>query len=97
MPRCGRPDFKTSPARWALISIRASSGNSATPREPSILPSTNAPNSSGQQAAQSLADRLREQGVNARRVSLPEGHDPNSFFVQGGDGRQFQLLLEAAQ
>ena len=54
-------------------------------------------NGSGQQAAQSLAGRLREQRVNARRVSLPEGHDPNSFFVQGGDGRQFQSLLEAAQ
>lgn len=54
-------------------------------------------NGSGQMAAQSLACRLRGQGVNARRVSLPEGHDPNSFFVQGGDARQFQSLLEAAQ
>ena len=54
-------------------------------------------NGSGQIAAQSLACQLREHGVNARRVSLPEGHDPNSFFVQGGDARQFQSLLEAAQ
>ena len=54
-------------------------------------------NGSGQQAAQSLACRLREQGVNVRTVALPEGHDPNSFFVQGGDARQFQSLLEAAQ
>jgi DNA primase len=54
------------------------------------------PNGSGQQAAQSLACRLREQGVNVRRVSLPNGHDPNSFFVQEGDARQFQSLLEAA-
>ena len=54
-------------------------------------------NGSGQQAAQSLACRLREQGVNVRTVSLPEGHDPNSFFVQGGDARQFQSLLEAAR
>jgi DNA primase len=53
-------------------------------------------NGSGQQAAQSLACRLTEQSVNVRRVSLPEGHDPNSFFVQGGDAQQFQLLLEAA-
>ncbi len=53
-------------------------------------------NGSGQQAAQSLACRLRERGVNARRISLPEGHDPNSFFVQDGDARQFQSLLEAA-
>jgi DNA primase len=54
------------------------------------------PNGSGQQAAQSLACRLREQGMNVRRVSLPDGHDPNSFFVENGDARQFQSLLEAA-
>jgi DNA primase len=54
------------------------------------------PNSSGQQAAQSLAYRLKEQGMNVRRVSLPDGHDPNSFFVEDGNARQFQALLEAA-
>jgi DNA primase len=54
-------------------------------------------NSSGQQASQSLASRLRDQGVNARRVFLPDDHDPNSFFVQGGNACQFQSLLEAAQ
>jgi DNA primase len=32
-------------------------------------------NGSGQQAAQSLACRLREKGVNVRRVSLPDGHE----------------------
>ena len=54
-------------------------------------------NGSGQQAAQHLSRSLRERGITARLVSLPEGHDPNSFFVQGGDARQFQSLLEAAQ
>jgi DNA primase len=54
-------------------------------------------NGSGQQAAQSLVRRLTEQGVNVRTVALPDGHDPNSFFVQGGDARQLQSLLEAAQ
>ena len=54
-------------------------------------------NGSGQLAARALSDRLREQGVAALRVSLPDGHDPNSFFVQGGDPRQFESLLEAAQ
>jgi DNA primase len=54
-------------------------------------------NHSGQQAAQQLARRLGLQGIGARRVLLPPGHDPNSFFVQGGDARQFQSLLEAAQ
>jgi DNA primase len=53
-------------------------------------------NDSGQQASQVLAHRLLAQGITARRVLLPPGHDPNSFFVQGGDARQFQSLLEEA-
>ena len=51
-------------------------------------------NGSGQQAAHALAHCLRVQGITPRRVLLPPGHDPNSFFVQGGDARQFQSLLE---
>jgi DNA primase len=47
-------------------------------------------NGSGQRAAQSLACRLTEQGVNVRTVALPDGHDPNSFFVRDGDACQFQ-------
>jgi DNA primase len=54
-------------------------------------------NQSGQRAADQLVHRLVMHGVSARRVLLPEGHDPNSFFVQGGDAYQFQTLLEAAQ
>jgi DNA primase len=54
-------------------------------------------NGSGQKAAQSLACRLRAHGVKVRTVALPDGHDPNSFFVQHGDARQFQSLLEAAR
>jgi DNA primase len=54
-------------------------------------------NNSGQQAAQQLADRLHAHGIASRRALLPEGHDPNSFFVQGGDALAFQSLLEAAQ
>jgi DNA primase len=54
-------------------------------------------NGSGQQASQWLADRLRAQGITTRHVVLPAGHDPNSFFTQGGDTRQFQSLLETAQ
>ena len=54
-------------------------------------------NGSGQQAAQSLACRLSDQSINVRTISLPDGHDPNSFFVQGGDARQFQSLLETAR
>jgi DNA primase len=54
-------------------------------------------NQSGQQAAEQLSQRLGAYGVAARRVLLPQGHDPNSFFVQGGDALDFQSLLEAAQ
>jgi DNA primase len=54
-------------------------------------------NQSGQQAAKQLAHRLGTQGIAARRVLLPQGHDPNSFFVQGGDAHQFQSLVEATQ
>jgi DNA primase len=54
-------------------------------------------NQSGQQAAQQLAQRLRARQICARRVLLPAGHDPNSFFVAGGDTRQFQSFLETAE
>ena len=54
-------------------------------------------NGSGPQAALSLACRLRDQGVDVRNVSLPTGHDPNSFFGCDGDACQFHSLLEAAQ
>ena len=55
------------------------------------------PNGSGQRAARQLAHRLRTHQVEAFPVDMPEGHDPNSFFVQGGgDAHQFQALLERA-
>jgi DNA primase len=54
-------------------------------------------NGSGLRAAHHLSRRLWAQGIEARRVQLPEKHDPNSFFVQGGNRSQFQALLEAAQ
>jgi hypothetical protein len=44
-----------------------------------------------------MARRLGAQGVSVFRVLLPDGHDPNSFFVQGGDAQQFQRLLEVAR
>jgi DNA primase len=53
-------------------------------------------NGSGQRAAQSLSQRLRAAGISTRRVALPAGHDPNSFFVNGGNADEFQLLLERA-
>jgi len=43
-----------------------------------------------------LAHRLGAQGITTRCVFLPPGHDPNSFFVEGGDAPGFQSLLKAA-
>lgn len=54
-------------------------------------------NQSGQQATEHLAHRLVAQGISVRRIVLPSGHDPNSFFVQGADAQAFQSLLEAAR
>jgi DNA primase len=54
-------------------------------------------NGSGQSTSQSLACRLKQSGLNVRIVSLPDGHDPNSFFVEGGDAAQFEQLLQSAQ
>ena len=77
--------------------MRASSVNSATTGEPSTWPLMPMRTAAGRKAAQSLAGRLSGQGVDVRIVTLPAGHDPNSFFVQGGDAHQFQSLLEAAR
>ena len=54
-------------------------------------------NGSGPRASQSLSRRLWAQGTTVRRIVLPEGHDPNSFFVHGGNAYQFQELLERAR
>ena len=54
-------------------------------------------NGSGQRASQNLAQRLKAQGISTRQVLLPPECDPNSFFIKGGDARQFQSLLEAAR
>jgi hypothetical protein len=43
-----------------------------------------------------MSRRLGAQGVTARRVLLPDGHDPNSFFVSGGHAQEFHRLLEEA-
>lgn len=54
-------------------------------------------NHSGQRAADCLAQRLVARGLVTRQVRLPDGHDPNSFFVAGGDAQQFRSLLEAVR
>ena len=53
-------------------------------------------NGSGQKAAQCLSQRMRAERVSTLRVELPAGHDPNSFFVSGGNTQEFRCLLEQA-
>jgi DNA primase len=54
-------------------------------------------NGSGPEAATRLAAQLRGADITVRIVTLPDGHDPNSFFAQGGDAGQFRCLLEASR
>src|SRR5882724_2902273 len=54
-------------------------------------------NGSGQRAARQLAQCLWTHRIEAFPVDLPDGHDPNSFFVHGGDAQQFQALLDRAR
>ena len=94
---CGRQVFITSPVAWALISIPPQFRQLCDRSRTVYLTFDIDGNGCGQQAAQRLAHHLRARGITARRVLLPQGQDPNSFFLQGGDACQFQFLLEAAQ
>jgi len=51
----------------------------------------------GQAAAHILLGKLRRAGVQARRLELPDGHDPNSFFCAGAAAADFQRLLDRAR
>jgi DNA primase len=54
-------------------------------------------NGSGPEAARRLAAQFKGADTTALIVTLPDGHDPNSFFAQGGDADQFHGLLEASR
>jgi DNA primase len=54
-------------------------------------------NQAGQQAARMLAQQLQQAGLRVRMVSLPAGHDPNSYFVAGATANDFAHLLKQAQ
>ena len=77
--------------------MRTSSGNSATVPEPSIWPLMPTPTAAASRRRNALPAGSASNGITCAPVSLPDGHDPNSFFVEGGDARQFQALLEAAR
>ena len=46
-------------------------------------------NQAGQKASHQLAQRLANAGITAHIVQLPDGHDPNSYFVAGATRRRF--------
>jgi DNA primase len=54
-------------------------------------------NGSGPRAAHRLSAQLRQTGVEALRVALPPGHDPNSFLAAGATAADFQRCLECAR
>ena len=54
-------------------------------------------NGSGACAARCVCQRLRAAGMDARRVELPLGQDPCSFFCCGGTAAAFQRYLEEAR
>jgi DNA primase len=51
----------------------------------------------GQHAAHRLVERLRGEDRTALRVTLPEGHDPASYFAAGATAVDFQHLLDEAR
>jgi DNA primase len=53
-------------------------------------------NQAGQNAADSLLQVLDKAGLHVRPVTLPAGHDPNSYFVAGASAQDFTHLLEEA-
>jgi DNA primase len=54
-------------------------------------------NQAGQKAAHWLPQRLTNAGIRAHIVRLPDGHDPNSYFVGGATATDFADCLERAQ
>jgi len=53
-------------------------------------------NQAGQKAAHRLAQHLRNVGLRAHVVRLPDGHDPNSYFVAGASAADFTACLREA-
>ena len=54
-------------------------------------------NQAGQHTAHQLARHLEEAHLAVRVVHLPDGHDPNSYFVAGATAADFSDCLEQAQ
>jgi DNA primase len=55
------------------------------------------PNGAGRDGARPLAQRLHSAGLKVRIVDLPEGQDPNSYFVSGATPADFDGCLRMAR
>jgi DNA primase len=55
------------------------------------------PNGAGQNAARCLAQRLEGAGLKVAIVDLPQGQDPNSYFVSGAIPSEFDHCLRMAR
>ncbi len=53
-------------------------------------------NQAGQKAAHQLAQRLQSAGIHVHLVRLPQGLDPNSYFVAGASAADFTARLREA-
>jgi DNA primase len=78
-----------TPAQWAQLGER--------PGRLLYIAFDQDENQAGPQAARDVARRLQRAGGAARIVSLPRGHDPNSYFVGGATAADFAACLEHAQ
>jgi DNA primase len=54
-------------------------------------------NQAGQHASRSLALQLQQAGLTVALVSLPEGQDPNSYFVAGAQAADLTRCFQEAE
>jgi DNA primase len=77
-----------TPAQWAQLTDR--------PGRLVYIAFDRDANQAGQKASHQLALRLENTGLPAHIVQLPDGHDPNSYFVAGARPADFTARLREA-
>ena len=77
-----------TPAQWAQLTDR--------PGRLVYIAFDRDANQAGQKASHQLALRLENAGLRAPIVQLPDGHDPNSYFVAGARAADFTARLREA-
>ena len=77
-----------TPAQWAQLTDR--------PGRLVYIAFDRDSNQVGQKASHQLALRLENAGLPAHIVQLPDGHDPNSYFVAGARAADFTAHLQKA-